>query len=40
MSVLIFSQILSATILLLRRMERDIIINVYWYLCNLFYDGL
>jgi hypothetical protein len=36
MWVLIFSKRLSETFFILRRNERDVIINVYWSLCKLF----
>jgi hypothetical protein len=32
--VLVFSTTLSAAFLILRRIKRDIITNVYWYLCK------
>jgi hypothetical protein len=34
MCVLIFSTILSETFLILRKIQRDIIINVYWFSCK------
>ena len=34
MCVLIFSTILSQTFLIIRRTERDMIINVYWSACK------
>jgi len=34
MCVLIFSTTLSATFLILRRIDRDMVKNVYWYSCE------
>ena len=37
MCVIIFSTSFSENFLILRRIERDVIKNVYWYLCKVLF---